>query len=130
MDNSIIQRDREKYQKEKDEFLYSILDNRFFYAWRRGPCMTPDDVPAGGLELFITPTCNQKCEYCYLQRHINDLYPKENNNRETIIKNFKHVLDWCVEEDFNLPNLYLYYPNNTHQAQAVLYHILLLPHEA
>ena len=108
MDNSIIQRDREKYQKEKDEFLYSILDNRFFYAWRRGPCMTPDDVPAGGLELFITPTCNQKCEYCYLQRHINDLYPKENNNRETIIKNFKHVLDWCVEEDFNLPNLDLY----------------------
>jgi sulfatase maturation enzyme AslB (radical SAM superfamily) len=70
--------------------------------------MTPDDVPAGGLELFITPTCNQKCEYCYLQRHINDLYPKENNNRETIIKNFKHVLDWCVEEDFNLPNLDLY----------------------
>ena len=30
------------------------------------------------LELIVRPECNQKCEYCYIYKYGNDLYPKEN----------------------------------------------------
>ena len=108
MDNSVIQNDRKIFQEERNELLYSILDNRFFQSWRRGPSQDIDDVPAGNLELFITPSCNQKCEYCYLQKYMDSLYPEECNNKETIFKNLRHLFDWCIEEKFNLPNLDLY----------------------
>ena len=107
MDNSVIKNDREIFQKEQDELLYAILDARFFQPWKRKTYPQRDTVPKGSLELFITPTCNQNCEYCYLQKY-SGLYPSEYNNKETITKNLRHLLDWCIEEDFFLPNLDLF----------------------
>lgn len=29
------------------------------------------------IELIIRPECNQKCQYCYITNHGDELYPKE-----------------------------------------------------
>ncbi len=107
MDNNAIQQDRINYEKEQDDLLYTILNYRFFQPWKYKSFPTKNSVPKGSLELFLTPTCNQKCEYCYLQKYP-DLYPAEKNNEENILTNLKHVLDWCIKEEFFLPNLDLF----------------------
>ena len=109
MDKQIKPIDRNQFQIEQDELLYAILDRRFFKPWKQPYGLTPrDKVPKGSLELFITPTCNQKCEYCYLQRHMHALYPMDKNNEENILKNLRALLDWVGENRFNLPNIDLF----------------------
>ena len=75
------------FQKQNDELLTNIIN---------ALCQTylPDTAGfekfkdnAGHIELYITPECNQKCTYCYLQKHMEDLYPKEIRNKEQILKN-------------------------------------------
>lgn len=107
MDKISIAQDRIEFQKEQDHLLKTILDVRYFQPWKRRVPTERDEVPKGSLELFLTPTCNQKCEYCYLQKYP-DLYPAEINNKETIITNLKKILDWCIKEEFLLPNLDLF----------------------
>lgn len=52
-----------------------------------------------GLELFISPVCNQNCEYCYLVNHADQLYPKEYRDNETILKNLDIFIDFLIEND-------------------------------
>jgi hypothetical protein len=63
---------------------------------------------AGHIELYITPECNQKCTYCYLQKHMEDLYPKEIRNKEQILKNIELLLNYFIESNFNLTRLDLF----------------------
>lgn len=108
MDNSIILRHREGFQEEQDALLYAMLNGRFFEPWRDNRYQRPADVvPKGSLELFITPHCNQRCEYCYLVKH-EGLYPREIATRENIIKNLRILLDWVVENRLYLPNIDLF----------------------
>ena len=65
-----------EFQRENNEVLKYILEERFFSKF------TPDYLAQQSfnglnIELFITPVCNQACEYCYLIRHSDGLYPKE-----------------------------------------------------
>lgn len=53
------------------------------------------------LELYITPTCNKHCEYCYLQKHRKEIYPPEINNFDTIKKNLKILLNSFIERGYN-----------------------------
>ena len=52
-----------------------------------------------GLEFFISPVCNQKCEYCYLVNYGEQLYPKEYRDSETILKNLDIFIDFLIEND-------------------------------
>lgn len=52
-----------------------------------------------GLELFITPNCNQKCEYCYLVKHGEKLYPEKYRDQETILKNMDIFLNFLIENN-------------------------------
>jgi sulfatase maturation enzyme AslB (radical SAM superfamily) len=36
-----------------------------------------DNFLLTGIELIVRPQCNQKCEYCYITRYGNNLYPEE-----------------------------------------------------
>lgn len=109
MDNNAILKHRESFQQEQDQLLYTLLDSRFFDPWRDPNYHgRPHSIlPKGSLELFITPVCNQKCEYCYLQKY-SELYPIETATRENILKNLRIILDWVVENRFYLPNIDLF----------------------
>lgn len=48
-----------------------------------------------GIELIIRPECNQKCEYCYIARYGDELYPhNERVKNDVILKNIDILLDY------------------------------------
>ena len=88
------------FNLQNDELLEYILTTKFFNNFK--------DIPANekvGLELYITPTCNQKCDYCYLVKYENELYPKEINDEKLILQNLEILLDWFLENEFVIPEL-------------------------
>lgn len=88
--------------------LNTILEKRFFGPWREGPIDNPASIwPDSNLELFITSACNQNCEYCYLVRH-DELYPHDIRDPETIKKNLRIFLDWCLEQGFKFNQVDLF----------------------
>lgn len=107
MSSNVLQVDRASFQEEQNQLLKTILNARFFNGWSRNFPTREHDVPTGGLEFFITSSCNQKCEYCYLVNYP-ELYPAEINNKETILSNMKMVLDWVIENNYHLPLIDLF----------------------
>lgn len=58
------------------------------------------DKDENSVEFIITSICNQKCEYCYLYRYGNEMYPPEANKKENILRNLALLLDWLDENDY------------------------------
>jgi MoaA/NifB/PqqE/SkfB family radical SAM enzyme len=105
----ILIEDKQQYRQEQDNLLKTMLDLRFFNPWRDLTKMKDDfSLRAdANLELYITSTCNQKCEYCYLVKYPK-LYPKEYNKPEIILKNMRILFNYIVANRFNIPTLDLY----------------------
>lgn len=85
------------YQQEQNNLAQFILDNIFLNN-RNG--FDINDNSPGMLELFITPKCNQACEYCYLYKHGDELYPDEFLDEDTIFNNLRLLLDYLEEKNF------------------------------
>lgn len=100
---------KKDYEKEQDELLTFLLRSRFFNNWKNQEL--PSDVNplsnATQIEFFITPTCNQKCEYCYLVKY-DELYPHGINTKDNIFKNLNSILNWIKENDFYISNIDLF----------------------
>lgn len=63
-----------------------------------------EEAPLHAIELIIRPECTQKCEYCYVARYGEDLFPvEERASREEILHNIDLILDYV----FNTKNLYI-----------------------
>ena len=60
------------------------------------------------LEIFITTDCNKRCEYCYLQKHKEKLYPQHLNNPENIKNNCKLLLNHLLEKNIKVSCVDLY----------------------
>ena len=58
---------------EEKELLLEYLNHIAFPQFHYGA--TPPVVES--IELIIRPECNQKCQYCYITNHGDELYPKE-----------------------------------------------------
>lgn len=103
-----VAEDKNQYQKEHDEILTFLLNERFFKPWsnkynnevEHSRSLQPD----AKLELYLTSSCNQKCEYCYLVKY-KDLYPAEYNNFELIKHNLCLIYDWIINNDFCIPSM-------------------------
>ena len=99
------------FEQENDHLLKVLLTERFFKPWlephNKDFKLQESLWSESKLELYLTSTCNQKCEYCYLINHP-ELYPAEYNNKELILKNLKIFLDWIIESDFIIPEIELY----------------------
>lgn len=105
--NKDILKDKELFQQEQDHLLETILDARFFNTWHFKDFSEQNDVPIGNLELFITSSCNQECEYCYLVKN-SELYPSEFNKHDLIMNNMKILFDWLIENNYHIPTLDLF----------------------
>lgn len=87
------------FQSENNELLKFVLDTAFFAGWSDKNCES--DLGGGSrvssLELYVTSACNQKCEYCYLNRYGDKLYPPEIRDEKTILHNLDMLLKYAVE---------------------------------
>lgn len=102
------------FKKENNDILKFILDKRFFEPWRneRETGVWEDDakklINDTNLEIYLTTQCNQNCEYCYLIKNKNKLYPQEFDKKEIILKNLDILYNWIIENNFYIPNVDLY----------------------
>ena len=103
----VIVDNKEQFQKEQDKLLQTILDLRFFNPWK-GITTHRDNYSLqkdSKLELYLTASCNLKCEYCYLQKHKHQLYPPEYDKPEIILENLEKICNWITINNFEIPCL-------------------------
>ncbi len=90
------------FEQENNELFKFLLNKRFFNffnsALDHSECV----------ELIITPECNLKCEYCYLNKHKDKLYPKEIRDNKDIINNLKALLNYFIEKNITPKKFELY----------------------
>lgn len=95
-----LSNDKQQYQKEQDELLKVVLNERFFKTFHDGPLHA--DEPSlwhnSELEIYITNACNQHCEYCYFVKYP-ELYdaPKDS---DTLKHNLRLLLDYFYEHQY------------------------------
>lgn len=89
------------YHDENNFLLYNIINDRFFKRMKE-----EDNIE--DLELIITPECNLKCEYCYLQKHKDKLYPASIVNHDKIISNMIKIFNFYKENSLHINDLDLF----------------------
>lgn len=82
-----------KTQTETDLLFKHYLERNYFNLFRRYDSNK-------FIELYIRGDCPSKCSYCYLQKHLNELYPREYDTEEHILPNVKKFMDFYIENDF------------------------------
>ena len=86
----------EGFEKNQDDLLKYYTDT---YLWplpskKRGFHETRE-----GIELIVRPQCNQKCEYCYIYKHGDDLYPVEERiSDDEILNHLDSFLDYVFNK--------------------------------
>ena len=65
------------YQKEQDEVIEKFLEEKVIKYWQKDFPERQEGPFDLFLEIYITASCNQKCTYCYLTNHGEELYPLE-----------------------------------------------------
>lgn len=103
------------YIKENNDLLKFMLNERYFKPWSDPSIRERESyerrnslLDEANLEIYITSTCNQNCEYCYLQKNKAGLYPQEYDKPELILQNLQSLIDWFIENDYFIPNVELY----------------------
>ena len=109
-----VQEQKDKYIEDNTEVLKALLNNRFYKYWKNWKYYIETDneeqktlFKQSRLELFLTSSCNQHCEYCYLYKYPG-LYPAEANKKETILKNLETLLAFGAKENLYIPILDLF----------------------
>lgn len=118
----VITASKTQFEKEESDLVKVILNERFFKPWRElNNTIVPDSKSLASeayLELFLTSTCNQNCEYCYLQKH-DALYPHEFNKKSLVLKNLSILLDWIESSNFRLPKLDIFTGEIWHESYGL-----------
>lgn len=100
--------DKVTFEKEQTDLVKFLLNERFFKPWENyNDCEINTLSPEAHLEIFITSTCNQSCEYCYLYNNPS-IYPPEFNKKETILKNLDILCNWIIHRGFWIPKVECY----------------------
>lgn len=84
------------YHESNTEVLKSMFNRIFFNDFKNFYSKQKN-----GIELILTPECDLGCKYCYLNKHGNELYPKEIRNTDTILNNLETFIDWYVSQEFH-----------------------------
>jgi radical SAM protein with 4Fe4S-binding SPASM domain len=107
----ILNDDKTQFQKEQNDLLKFVLNERWFKPWslpskqedREGLDFTL--YPESKLEIYVTAVCNQHCEYCYLVKNAKGLYPREYDKKDTILKNLEKLYDWVIKNNYTIPSV-------------------------
>lgn len=83
-------------QLERDELIYTFFDRQFFRKYKNN---YPENEYSK-LEIIVTPECNYQCDYCYIFRHGDKLYPSGIRDHNTIINNLKLLLSWIQDNQY------------------------------
>lgn len=105
-----------EYQEQNNEVVRYMVDEFFTKNWK-----PEGNKNFGYLEIYITPTCNLGCKYCYVHHFGHKTYPKHMRDDETIFKNTEKIIDWLIENDYK-PGIDLF--TGEMFAQDVCYRIL------
>lgn len=81
------------YQQERNDLFTSFLNRYYFENMKNFNSRKQ-------FELFITSQCSGNCEYCYLIKHQEDLYPSNLLDKNQILNNLKLFCDWYKENKF------------------------------
>jgi len=96
----------EGYQKENNALIWNFLSRTFFEGYKH-----PGDEKWAnfhGLELIPNYECNLGCQYCYVNRYGEALYPsKDWHNDELLMKNLNITINWLLENNYD-PKLELF----------------------
>lgn len=98
------------YLTENNELFEFLLEQRFFSIWREENKNYLDQTSlwrATKIELYLTSTCNQNCEYCYLVKN-KELYPEEYNKKEIVLKNLEIIFNWMIKNNFYISTIEFY----------------------
>lgn len=94
------------FNAENDALLEMILERKYYKALVEKDGKA--NVTTDNVELNITATCNQKCEYCYLVKHGDKIYPAEIRDEKTIVKNARLVLNYLTEKNMYIRTISLF----------------------
>lgn len=87
-----------KYLKnESDRLLGKFLENYFFDNFSKPPKRFSQSKR---IELFTTAKCTSACNYCYLKKQGNKLYPSCCDNEKDILKNLDIFMKYYVDHQF------------------------------
>lgn len=81
------------YQEENDLLFNNMIDNYFLQNFK-------SSTYKRHLELIISPHCNLKCKYCYVNKYYPIIFPMAKEDEIKILDNLKKVLDWYSKNDF------------------------------
>lgn len=94
----------DKYREEQNYFFNSLLEDVMFKDLR---AQDKSGHMVDRLELFITPKCNLKCTYCYLNKYGDKLYPTK-VSFDQILTNIDMILEWIRKEELRPEMLELF----------------------
>lgn len=86
----ITKTNKELFEANERELLDAFLNYSFIKVGE-----TPFHISHvhSMLELIVTPQCNQKCDYCYITKYGDQLYPLETRaDKETTLKNIDNLM--------------------------------------
>ncbi|MHA1290510.1 MAG: hypothetical protein ACTSPB_24265, partial [Candidatus Thorarchaeota archaeon] len=87
------------YQEEHDALIENFLNRSFYRAWKHPEIEYLENFRS--LELILNYRCNLACQYCYVNRYREDLYPKElYEDEEKILKNVNLIIDWMLKNNY------------------------------
>lgn len=95
------------FQEENNNLLKFILNASFLKPWSdiEYKNSLQKNTRVGSLELYVTAACGQNCEYCYLIKNGDKLYPKELRKKETILKNTQILANYILDKLPLLPRI-------------------------
>lgn len=98
--------DKLQYQKEQDQLLNTILQQRYFLPWQNIEALDGEQRlrKDSSLEIYLTAACNQKCEYCYLHKYP-ELYPQDKMQPKHILHNLRLLYEWIIENNYYIKTL-------------------------
>lgn len=78
-------------QDENRVLANDMLERDFYEKYRRGE---------SDIEFMLLGKCKQQCEYCYLHKYHDQLYPDAICDKDVILSNLKATIKWYVRNKF------------------------------
>ena len=85
-----------QFQDNENDLLETFF-NATFHKFQKSPFLKSDVFQT--LEMIVTPQCNQHCEYCYITKYGDSLYPQHiRADHDTTLSNMKKLMDYLTYE--------------------------------